>query len=101
MAVDVHGAAGAQTQGMCHGKEQARSKDIILLPGATKMLDVCISFWEGAGSALAHSSSVQGQVGAVVLLLNPGITGSSKFDQIKSSHIAAFWANYLQHLGSV
>lgn len=53
--------------------------------------------WEGAGSSLTHSSSIQGQVGAVVLLLNPGITGSSKFDQIKSDHITAFLTNYLQH----
>lgn len=62
-------------------------------------MDISVFIWEGASSALTHSSSAQGQVGAVVLLLNPGISGSSKFDQIKSGHITAFLTNYLQHSG--
>lgn len=64
-------------------------------------MDISVFIREGAGSALTHSSSIQGQVGAVVLLLNPGITGSSKFDQIKSSHITAFLPNDFQHSGFV
>lgn len=69
--------------------------------GLTWRLDISVFTWEGASSALTHSSSIQRQVGAVVLLLNRGITGSSKFDQIKSSHVTAFLPDYFQHSGFV
>lgn len=65
-------------------------------PGVTWRLNFKVFIWEGAGSALVHSSSIQGHVKTVVLLLHLGISGSSRFDQIKSGHIAVFLTNYLQ-----
>jgi len=75
----------------------AWSKDITLL--ARSDLDISIFFWEAAGCTLTRGSSIQGQVGTAVLLLNPSVPGSSKFDQLKSGPVTAFLTNYLQHSG--